>query len=90
MVFFQFHVSQSHTQDMRESRAAPEGVHSGDSLCCCSSYYQSVAFDTVVVADGDYSAVNEGYTGTFASTGRVDKKHHGNKNLMLNFYKTIV
>jgi hypothetical protein len=49
-----------------------------------------VTFNTFVVADGDFSAVYERDTGTFARTGYVDKKHHGDKNLMLDFYKTIV
>jgi hypothetical protein len=49
-----------------------------------------VAFDTFVVADGDFSAVYEGYTGTFSQTGGVDKKHHWDKSLMFNFYKTTV
>jgi hypothetical protein len=49
-----------------------------------------VAYNTPVVADGDFSAVYERDTGTFAQTDRVDKKHHGDKNLMLDFHKTIV
>jgi hypothetical protein len=49
-----------------------------------------VAFDTFVVADGYFSTVYEGYSGTLPEADGVEEKHHGDKNPVFNFYKTIV
>jgi hypothetical protein len=49
-----------------------------------------VAFDTLVVADGYFSTVHEGYSGTLTEADGIEEKHHGDKHPMLNLYKTIV